>query len=617
MHASLRSRILLACALWAAAPSFAAASAAATASPPARARDDRTFRSEVAAYLANYGATYQRLYTEWIDACLDAGTHPDPAETRARRVATQLALFAFTGSIENIELSRAYVKREKELPAVSRRELKRIAHLAADAPRIVPDLVEERVAGDVEARDTWTDFAYERDGGRTNPTELARVLRTSRDLLERRSAWECAVSVGVALRPVAERQRWLRNECVRAMGRRDWFDHRATESGLSAGEIQRKAGEILHDLRPLQTALHTWLRYELARRYGQPVPDLVPAHWLPEVFGQAEARLIEPFPAGDADAGATLDPRAIAGEADAFFTSLGFRPMAATSWNLSTWTAVAPGAGLLETFEPDAWHVDLDREVRWRASVEPGIAGFAATLRTLGRSHADLATASSDVPVVLRHGGVILREAVGDFAARVGTRPRTLFLLGLAGDPDGITPDERTDRLLSEALDTFAFVSFGAGTVLTFEREIYGDDLPTDRWNARWWQLVARYQGIAPPSARDERWCDALALPALSAEPATYFQRAFGRVLSYQLGDHVARKLLDADPRTVEVHGRREVGDFLRSLLRLGGSVDWRAKLRERVGSDLSARALLDYFEPLRAWLDEQNRGRRDTLPPL
>ena len=37
----------------------------------------------------------------------------------------------------------------------------------------------------------------------------------------------------------------------------------------------------------------------------------------------------------------------------------------------------------------------------------------------------------------------------------------------------------------------------------------------------------------------------------------------------------------------------------------------------EATGSDLSAQPMLDYFEPLMGWLEEQNRGRTHTLPLL
>src|SRR4029079_18353796 len=99
--------------------------------------------------------------------------------------------------------------------------------------------------------------------------------------------------VGSQLRAPLVRMRWLRNEIVRALGQRDYFAWRVAQYGIGSAELLRRLDFVLHDLRPLQIELHTWLRYELARRYGQPVPDLIPAHWLPSRFGEDESALVD------------------------------------------------------------------------------------------------------------------------------------------------------------------------------------------------------------------------------------------------------------------------------------------------------------------------------------
>jgi peptidyl-dipeptidase A len=45
-------------------------------------------------------------------------------------------------------------------------------------------------------------------------------------------------------------------------------------------------------------------------------------------------------------------------------------------------------------------------------------------------------------------------------------------------------------------------------------------------------------------------------------------------------------------------------------MLSKGGTQDWRTVLREATGEDLSTRAMVEYFKPLMAWLQEQNKGR-------
>jgi peptidyl-dipeptidase A len=59
------------------------------------------------------------------------------------------------------------------------------------------------------------------------------------------------------------------------------------------------------------------------------------------------------------------------------------------------------------------------------------------------------------------------------------------------------------------------------------------------------------------------------------------------------------------------------VGDFLRSLMSPGASRPWRDILRETTGRELDGRAMVEYFEPLYRWLQQQNRGRQATLPDL
>jgi peptidyl-dipeptidase A len=88
-------------------------------------------------------------------------------------------------------------------------------------------------------------------------------------------------------------------------------------------------------------------------------------------------------------------------------------------------------------------------------------------------------------------------------------------------------------------------------------------------------------------------------------------------VLLFQLHDHIAREILHEDPHDTNYYGRKEVGDFLRSILTPGMSADWRELLVETTGSELSAAAMVRYFEPLLVWLREQNAGKTATLPEL
>lgn len=66
-----------------------------------------------------------------------------------------------------------------------------------------------------------------------------------------------------------------------------------------------------------------------------------------------------------------------------------------------------------------------------------------------------------------------------------------------------------------------------------------------------------------------------------------------------------------------ERRGSKEVGDFLRGIMSPGSSREWRVVLKETTGEDLSAKAMLRYFEPLTGYLKEENAGRKYALPDL
>ena len=85
-------------------------------------------------------------------------------------------------------------------------------------------------------------------------------------------------------------------------------------------------------------------------------------------------------------------------------------------------------------------------------------------------------------------------------------------------------------------------------------------------------------------------------------------------ILLHQFHRHIARNILGQDPRNTNYYGNKKAGEFLRGILKLGATRDWRVVLQETIGSDISARAMLDYFEPLLEYLRKENEGRRHTL---
>ncbi len=572
---------------------------------------------EVQAYLDRYTERFLALATASNEAEWASNTHIVEGDdtNRLRTTAANEALAAFTGSVENIETARTFLARRGELAPLQAQQLEQILFRAASNPQTVPELVKERIAAEAAQTEMLYGFTFRIDDAEVSTNDIDRMLREETNLARRRAAWETSKEVGPGLREGLARLRLLRNETVRALGYPDYFSYMASEYGWNADELIEVVERFNRELRPLFRELHTWARHELATRYGEPVPDLIPAHWLPNRWGQDWTALVE---VEGLNADAELDTRGpewLVQQAERFYTSLGFEELPAVFWERSSLYPLPADAGFKKNNHASAWHVDLQRDVRSLMSVEPNMDWYETTHHELGHIYYYLSYSNPRVPPLLRAGANrAYHEAVGSMMGLAAMQPRFLTAVGLT------TGDVKVDAmraLLKEALLYVVFLPWSTGTMSHFEKELYADELPSERWNARWWELAAQYQGIMPPTPRDERYCDAATKTHINDDPAGYYDYALSFVLLFQLHDHIAREILHEDPRDTNYYGREEIGAFLRTILEPGASVDWKALLREKTGSELSAASMLAYFEPLMGWLKEQNKGRVATLAEL
>jgi peptidyl-dipeptidase A len=155
---------------------------------------------------------------------------------------------------------------------------------------------------------------------------------------------------------------------------------------------------------------------------------------------------------------------------------------------------------------------------------------------------------------------------------------------------------------------------FLCGTLVHWEREFYADELPAARLGARWWQLARTYQGIAPPPAAGTTdWCPA-ACPPLATAPGHGYDAAFGAVLAHELHARICREILDQDPLTADYRSQPDPFAPLDAVVARGAELTWPQLVQAAAGGTLSAAALVDYYAPLLAWLEEQNRDRRTAF---
>lgn len=578
---------------------------------------ERDLQTQAQAFLDEYTVKFKALY--YLSALAEWASNTNIAEgdtTNAHntRIANE-TLAAFTGSVTNIEKAREFLAKQDKLTPLQVKQLKAVLYRAADKPQTVAEIVKARIAAEAAQTEKLFGFNFQIDGKAVTTNGIDNILKTSNDLNERLRAWEASKEVGKTLKDGLENLQRLRNQTVQALGYSDYFSYQVSDYGMTVDEMMALMENLIRELRPLYRELHTFARYELAKKYNSPVPKNLPAHWLPNRWAQDWSAMIN---VAGFDLDAALKAKSaewIVQQAENFYVSLGFDKMPQSFWEKSSLYPLPADAPYKKNNHASAWHLDLENDIRSLMSVEPNAEWYETTHHELGHIYYFMSYTNDEVPPLLREGANrAYHEAMGSMLGLASMQKPFLQERGLI--PAEASSDEM-QTLLKEALNYIVFIPFSAGTMSRFEYELYAKNLPKGQYNQRWWELVAKYQGVEPPTPRGEEFCDAASKTHINDDAGQYYDYALSYILLYQLHDHIATEILKQDPRATNYYGNQEVGKFLSDIMRPGASRDWREVLKEKTGEDLSAQAMLRYFEPLLDYLKKENQGREHTLEDI
>lgn len=602
----------------AAAPPAAIAPGAAIAPPPARARstpggEGSDAERRARALLAFYDGVLPGLQAEVQEADWRSATDVSD-EHSGGRVGAESTLAGFTGSAWVIARAKELLAHEKELSPVTARELRFVLLDAANAPATDRALLAKRMAAEARQSKVQDGFTYCLEPGAkgcakpATANEIDDVLKRATDLGARERAWRASKEIGVPLRAGILELRDLRNATARELGYRDFYALQIADYGMTTDEMMALLDRSIAELRPLFVKLQCWARRALSKRFQKAEPSRIPAHWVGNRWAQSWPGLV---PTVELDALFRDKPREwFPRTAEAYYVSMGFSPLPKTFWEKSDLYPVARGDARKKNAHATAWHMDLENDVRSLMSITPTEDWFLTAHHELGHIYYYLSYARPEVPPVLRRGANrAFHEAVGELISLSVRQAPYLERLGLT---KGKPPIDADRMLLDDALSKGpVFLMFAAGTMSHFERDLYAGDLPAAELNARWWKYVAEFQGVAPPSARDERACDACSKTHVNDDPAQYYDYALATLIKHQLHEHLCKTIVKADPHACTYADDKRVGDALRALLAPGATRDWRALLEEMTGAPLSAAAMARYYAPLDAVLDKELAGAK------
>lgn len=572
-------------------------------------------QKEVQAFLEKYNKEFQIYLYEWNKGEWALNTRIVEGDTVTSKIAqdAQQQYANFVGSKENIEAATKYLESRNELTALQVKQLERILFLAGSNPETAGETVRLKIEADTKQVELLYGFDFKLNGKPISTNEIDALLINETDLRERLKVWETSKEVGKNLRDGLANLQSLRNKTVQALGYDDFFAYQVSEYGMTVDEMRDVCQSMIKDIWPLYRELHTWARYTLAEKYNAEVPDLLPAHWLPNRWGQDWQGIINTSGLNIDDALQQHSAEWIVKKGEEFYVSLGFPELPQSFWDLSSLYPLPPDAGYKKNNHASAWHMDNDKDVRSLMSVIPNTRWWGTSLHELGHIYYYISYSNPDVPIILREGANRgYHEAVGSLIGLASLQ--TPFLKQMNLLPQDFEID-RIQTLLKESLDYIVFIPWSAGVMTDFEHELYSKNLPKDQFNNKWWELVEKYQGIIPSNERGNEFCDAATKTHINNDAAQYYDYAISNVLLFQFHDHIANKILKQDPHATNYYGNKETGKFLSDLLSPGASVDWREHLKNSIGSEMSAKPMVDYFTPLLDWLKEQNKGKKHTLP--
>jgi len=170
--------------------------------------------------------------------------------------------------------------------------------------------------------------------------------------------------------------------------------------------------------------------------------------------------------------------------------------------------------------------------------------------------------------------------------------------------------DKDTGLLLRQAMDKVAFLPFGL-MIDRWRWQVFSGEVKPADYQKAWTDMRLQYQGIVPPSERGANAFDPGAkyhIPAV----VPYTRYFLARILQFQFYEAACKQAGWKGPlHRCSFYGNKKVGEKMNAMLAMGASKPWPDALEAFTGSrEISGGAMIRYFEPLSAWLKEQNKGK-------
>ncbi|NVD43987.1 M2 family metallopeptidase [Qipengyuania atrilutea] len=446
--------------------------------------------------------------------------------------------------------------------------------------------------------------------------EMGNLDHTPAEYAEMWESWH--TNVGAPMKDDYARMVSIANEGAAELGFSDVGSMWRSGYDMSPEEFAATTERLWSEVKPLYDSLHTYVRAKLNEKYGdqvQPATGPIRADLLGNMWAQ-EWGNIYPLvaPEGSGDIGYDLtdliekkgySETDMVRVGEQFFSSLGFEPLPETFYERSQFTKPADREVVCHA---SAWDVDNEDDIRIKMCIKKNADDFITIHHELGHNYYQ--RAYNEQPYLYLNGANDgFHEAIGDMVA-LSITPEYLVQIDMLDRADVPGPDKDIGLLLRQAMDKVAFLPFGL-LVDKWRWGVFDGSITPAEYNTAWHELKREYQGITPPV---ERPADAFDPGAKYHIPGnTPYSRYFlARILQFQFYKAACDQAgWDGPLHRCSFYGNEEVGKNLNAMLEMGASKPWPDALEAFTGTrEMSGEAMIEYFAPLKAWLDKQNEGK-------
>lgn len=446
--------------------------------------------------------------------------------------------------------------------------------------------------------------------------EMGNMAHTPAEFAEMWASWHD--NVGAPMKDDYARLAAIANGGAKELGFADAGAMWRSNYDMDPKEFAAMTERLWQEMKPLYVALHTYVRTKLNEKYGDAVQgktgpiraDLLGNMWAQE-WGNIYPVVAPPgtgdlgFDITDLLAEKGQGPLDMVKIGEGFYSSLGFEKLPQTFWERSQFEKPADREVVCHA---SAWDIDNKDDIRIKMCIKVNGDDFITIHHELGHNYYQ--RAYNKQPYLYLNGANDgFHEAIGDFVA-LSITPEYLVQIGLLGREQVPSADKDIGLLLRQALDKVAFLPFGL-LVDKWRWGVFDGSIPPEKYNQAWVDLKREYQGIVPPV---ERPADAFDPGAKYHIPGNtpYMRYFLARILQFQFYQAACKQAGWKGPlHRCSFYGNEEVGRKLAAMLEMGASKPWPDALEAFTGTrEISGKALVEYFAPLKKWLDEQNKGK-------